>query len=185
MLGLVLVAASIAGVVGLIATLDRSQAVYVAFRPIASGEVITEADLTVEQLSLGRSAKHYLLPDGEFSPVRTTRPIFAGELVPLRALGLEQGDLVNTVVTVTGPIPAELSAGALVDVWAAASGSQQSEDPARMIATEAEVVALRDAAGFASQSASEIELRVPRGKLPDLLAAVARGEFVTVVRVAG
>ena len=183
-LGILLVAGSIAGVVALISALDRSEPVYVAVRPIASGELIRAEDVAIERLNLGESTSRYLVPDGDFSPVRTARAVEAGELIPLRSLGEVDPEIVNTVVSVTGPIPADLTAGSVVDVWAAPSGSLQGDDLARMIATAAEVVEIRDAAGFASQATSELELRLERNKLPELLAAVARGEYVTVVQVA-
>lgn len=186
LIGVVLVAGSVAGVLSLVGAVSRTEPVYAASGPILPGERITEAGLTIVQLRLDPDAALYLTP-GELPSegLVATRPVLAGELVPVSAVGSLGGlRLASVVVAVTGGLPAAIAPGTPVDVWSTVELAQREWGPPSVLVGGATVVRVVESGGLvATRSALEVELLVPRSSVARVLAAVAAGDAISLVPV--
>jgi len=185
LVGLGLVAASVAGVVGLVAAVDRRIPAYAAAEPLEPGAVLEPGRLVERQVALDGSEGLYLLV-GQLPAegLVVTRPIREGELVPTAALGEAAGlDLTSIVVRPAAEVSGRVAPGALVDLWTAA----EAEDglltaPPSVLVPDAIVVSVVSDAGFASSGrAAAVELLVPRARVARLLQAIADDSSLAVV----
>ncbi|WP_166426710.1 SAF domain-containing protein [Labedella populi] len=186
--GVALVAASIAGVWAVVASADRSVSVYAAGTTIVAGNVVGTEDLVVEQVSLGRSADLYVAPGGLVDGAVATRSILAGELVPAEAIAATADlAMAPVVVSVSGELPEGVVAGRDVDVWASGSGGQGDEaDPPSVLVAGALVARIvAEESIVAGSSEVSVELSVPDGAVAVLLAASTAGDALTLVPVEG
>lgn len=185
-LGLLLMAASVAGVIGYVSLFDRTTPVYVARAAIPSGTELRSDDLRVEQMNLAEAEALYLVPADPMEHLVASRPIAPGELLAKSAVSSSPlTDSITTVVSVSGPLPSSVSIGRTVDVWASADGSVRGEEvpPPYSVVTGAEVIHIDEPAGFGASDAHSVEIRVPKVKLAALLAASSRGLAFTLVSV--
>ena len=79
--------------------LTRRQQAVVAARPLASGDVITEADLSLATVDANRARQRYYTDPKELVGMMATQPLQSGQLITARNLGvnavIERGDLVS------------------------------------------------------------------------------------------
>ncbi len=121
LIGVLLVAGSVAGVLAIVSAADDSITVLAAPAALAPGDRVGESDLEVRSVRLDSSADRYLAPgDVPAEGIVVTRAIGAGELVPVDAVGEVDGvRLAPLVLSVEGALAASVEPGASVDVWAA------------------------------------------------------------------
>lgn len=180
--GLVLVAASIAGVAFLVHSVDQRVLVYTAARTLSPGDALTADMLSTEPMRLGEGFEHYFaatdaLPEG----AQVTRVIAAGELVPRSALGSAAAEQVSSVVIpVAGALPRAVDAGAQVEVWAAEQLEHLSFAPPRVV-TSATVAAVTRPSAVALGSGITVELRVPRESVAHVLESVANKDAISLI----
>jgi hypothetical protein len=184
-LGVLLVAASVAGVVGLVSSLDKTVPVWVAKEDISLGETLEHSRLEVADVRLDAVGDKYLAADAEIEPGTMANSLIrAGELVPVRALGLS-GDSRRKPVTVEleQSLPDAVVAGRRVDVWAAARvPASNSYATPELLLPAAEVSAVRTIdTGFGGTGGTVLELLVDDGRLSPLLGAMANESRLTVV----
>ncbi|EAR24781.1 putative membrane/secreted protein [marine actinobacterium PHSC20C1] len=183
-IGIVLVVASIVGVVSLVATADDSIEVYAAGAPLTPGDRVLSSDLVIRSVKLNDASQYYIAR-GEL-PVEgfiATRPIGAGELIPASSLGSHDGlSLTAVVVSPQGGLAETVSSGASVDVWASAETEAGGYDAPGVIISGAVVVRLVEDDSFVSSArGSAIELLVPRSRVARLLEAMANGDALSVI----
>lgn len=211
LLGVVLVAASVALCSTLVSSAGRTVAVYAAGDVLVPGDVVEPGALRVRNVRLDAAEGAYLhademLPEG----LMVTRTVGAGELVPRGAVA-EEADLGLRPVAIEpeGALPGELGAGSTVDLWyvpesasgtgasgtasgTVASGTAASTGPASgameptLLAaglTVAEVSEPR--AGLSVASAVTVHVLLPVDDLPRVLSALAADGSVEVVLVPG
>ena len=200
LLGVVLVAGSVALGSTLVSAAGRTVAVYAAAEALVPGDVVDAGALRVREVRLGDADGAYLpadvpLPEG----LVAIRTVGAGELVP-RAAVADEADLGLRPVAIepNGALPGGLEAGATVDLWfvprspaepvTAAAGAARGDavvEPELLVpgVTVAEVSEPR--AGLAVGGAVTVHVLVPEGDLPAVLAALASGGSVEVVLVPG
>ncbi len=171
-LGVVLVLASVLGVVALVQSFDKTQAVYAAARDLGAGEELTPEDLVVMNVRLGDSAGAYL--GASAAPPAGTRVIAAvrqGELVPLRAVGSAGDDRRPVRLDLDGGAPAGVGVGSSVDVYVTEVKDGATSAP-RVALRSLEVTALSTSeAGLAGSTHTVLELLVPPGDVAALVAA--------------
>lgn len=184
-IGIVLVGASIAGVVAIVASADRAVTVYAAGSTLAVGDVITADDLVETDVRLGPATGSYLAPatlpgDG----VVITRTVGAGELVPVTAVGESRSDdWASVVITVAGTLPRSVGSGTLVDLWAASA--RDSDTAPGIVAAEVTVVRVADDEGMiAGTAVLSVELLVPRDRVARILQSKAAGDALSLVPAA-
>jgi SAF domain len=185
-IGLVLVLASIAGVVAIVKSADRSVQVYSAAEALPIGTRITGDDLVAVPARLGAAAAKYLTAPPPASGYVVTRSIDKGELVPVAALGTAASETVATVVVpVSTAVATSIATGTSVDVWAAPKTTGQSFGPPAVIVSGATVARVVQPAGLVqSGSGTSLELRVQRDDIAAVLQALADEDSVSVVAVA-
>ncbi|MCC2312970.1 hypothetical protein [Cellulomonas xiejunii] len=195
LVGLALIAASVALGSWAVTTAQRTVPVYVARDVLVPGVGVTSAALVVADVRLGDRADGYLRAD-EPLPAGAVllRTVGAGELVPAAAVGAATDLDVRAVpVALSGPAPSGLVAGSRVDLWFTPGGRQdalaaeRAADAApRELAAALTVAELSSPDGaFASGGARTVHVLVPVDDLPTVLGALAGEGTVDVVPVPG
>ncbi|MFS0704654.1 hypothetical protein AB6N23_09040 [Cellulomonas sp. 179-A 9B4 NHS] len=195
LVGLVLIAGSVALGSWAVGAAQRTVPVWVARDVLAPGDALDPDDLVLADVRLGAAADRYLRADADLPPDRVVlRTVDAGELVPVAAVGSADALAVRPVaVPLTGPASRGLVAGASVDVWWTPSGADAATADAapadaapRQLAsalTVAEVSAPDGA--FGTGGSRTVHVLVPTDDLPAVLAALAGDGVVDVVPVPG
>lgn len=188
-IGLLLVAASVAGVVAIVGAADTSVIVLAARGPLAPGDHVDGDDLRETSVRLAGADRLYLLPgDLPADGLVVTKPVAEGELVAASAVGSVLGEQQTAIVlAVNGELAASVVAGSGVDVWSARhsdspqTGAAQFDAPA-VIVSAATVVRLVDREGFVVDDGSAaVEVLVPRSQVARVLEAVANDDAISVV----
>ncbi|MFD3448550.1 flagella basal body P-ring formation protein FlgA [Microbacteriaceae bacterium 4G12] len=185
--GLVLVIASLLGVTLLVSAAERTRPVYAATQTLAAGETVTEGDLAIAQVRLGRAERSYLSPgDLPSGGVVLTRTVQDGELLPAGAVAdAASVDTSSVVVESAGRLPRSVAAGRLVDVWAAREGEGGVFGPPGVLVPAATVVRVLEDDGLVGDGTAEsVEILVPRDRVARVLESIANGDAVSLVPAA-
>ncbi|MDL5352622.1 hypothetical protein [Microbacterium sp. zg-YB36] len=185
-LGIVLIVASVAGVWFVVTAARQTVPVFAAARTIVPGEEVDAGSLQVVDVALGQVGDAYAAP-GLLEPgTIATRTITKGELVPLSAVGAASAsDLTSVVLRSATDVPAAVTSGASVEIWAAAALEHGRFEQPRILVPDATVATVtRDDSVMGSDSAA-LELIIPRADVAATLAAIAGGAALSVVPVAG
>ena len=186
LIGLLLVAGSVLGVVGVVAAVDDGVEVYAAPRLLTVGEHVDASDLELRRVSLGPDSTTYLrggqLPEGG---VIVSRSIRSGELVPLSAVGDVRGASSTTiVVSLATDLGGTVRAGDLLDLWSAPALEAGRYGAPTVLASGAQLVRSVAQEGIVSGAeAARVELLVPRREVARILHAVANGDALSVIPV--
>jgi hypothetical protein len=189
LVGVLLVAASVALGSWAVTAAQASTPVYVAAEALTPGETVGAGQVAVVQVRLEPAeADHYLRAD-EPLPVDAVavRAVGDGELLPRAALaGSADLDVRPVAVPVTEPPSAGVAEGALVDVWVTPE-AQDGEPPVPRLIAEGLTVAevARPSGAFAVGAETTVHVLVPTGSLGDVLGALASRQAVHVVLVPG
>lgn len=185
-IGLALVVASVVGVYAIVASTDRTSAVYAARAGLAIGDKIDATDLVITRVRLGEAGELYLSP-GRLprAGLVVTRTVAAGELLPVSSVGTSAGvSVTSVVVDLQGKLAASIGPGSVVDVWAARQGEQGQFGPPVVLVAQASVVRIVDQASLiATDGAQSLEILVPKGKVAAVLESAANEDAVAVVPV--
>ncbi len=184
-IGLVLIAASVAGVLGIVSSADASVSVLAARGDLAPGDRIDDDDLIVTSVRLADSDLYLLPGDVPDAGFVVTKAVAEGELVPASAVGSTAGTrFASIVVTVNGQLPGAVETGATVDLWAARKGELSSFGAPSVIVSGATVVRVIEAEGLVtSGEVTTLEVLVPRTRIARVLEAVANADALSVVPV--
>lgn len=186
-IGLALVAASVAGVVAVVSAMDETTEVLSAAEPLSPGDRIGSHELVVVDVRLATAAGHYLVPgDVPEEGLVVSRAVGEGELVPLDAVGSSDGlRLASLVLEVAGTLAASVQPGSLVDVWAARELEGGRFGPPAVIASGATVVRLVESDSIVSGGeATAVEVLVPTSRVARVLEAAANSDAVSIVPAA-
>ncbi len=183
-IGILLVLASVAGVVALVGAADRTSEAYAAREPIAVGERLTADKLYPVRVRLGDVAGHYLTPaDGLADGLVAVQRIGKDQLVPRESVGPVDGlNRKPVAVTIEESLPAQAVAGSRVDVWIALPDARNGfSEPALLLpgAEIAEVTA--GSAALGSSRSTVVMVLVPDAQMPKLLGAQANEAKISVV----
>ncbi|MCQ9163043.1 MULTISPECIES: hypothetical protein [unclassified Arthrobacter] len=182
--GILLVLASVAGVVALVGGADRTVPAFVAKDGLVVGQGITEDSFAVVRVRLGDLEGKYLDPGAELPghPV-AVRMVPKGELVPASSIGgTDALDRKTASVTVSEPLPKQVVAGSHVDVWVALPDDRNGYREPVLMLPGAEVAALTDASTtLGSAKTTQLMVLVTDVQMPKFLGAVANKAKVSVV----
>lgn len=184
LIGILLVLASVAGVVALVGAADRTSEAYAAREPIAVGEKLTADKLYPVRVRLGDVAGHYLTPaDGLADGLVAVQRIGKDQLLPRESVGAVDGlNRKPVAVTIEESLPAQAVAGSRVDVWIALPDARNGfSEPALLLpgAEIAEVTA--GSAALGSSRSTVVMVLVPDAQMPKLLGAQANKAKISVV----
>ncbi len=183
-IGLVLVTASIASVVGIVTAADDGEEVLAAPRLLTAGELITVDDLEVRRVSLGIEGHGYLRPDDiPLEGVVVARTVGTGELVPVAAVGDSRGPSATTlVVALSTAIGATVRPGDPLDLWSAPALEAGRFGAPAVIASETQLVRVVVDDGIVSAGqAGRVELLIARRDVARILHALANGDALSAV----
>ena len=184
LIGLVLIAASVAGVVGIVSVADASVQVLAARGALVPGDRIDAADLVAVSVRLQAGDDLYLLPgDVPSDGLVVARAVGEGELVPTAAVGARAGlGLASVVVTINGQLPGAVTPGATADLWASVHEDSSSFGPPSVIVSGATVVRIIEADGLVtSGDVTTLEILVPRLRVARVLEAIANDDAMSIV----
>lgn len=161
--------------------------VLAASRTIVAGEAVSSSALQVVHVSLGAAASAYLVPTGLGGALIATRTIGPGELVPVTALAPAASSRVTTVVVnAATEIPKSVTAGSVVEVWAAPRLERGEYGVPEILVPDAVVRTVGEKAAVMGRNGVSLELVIARSEVASTLGAVASDwSFSIVPTVAG
>ncbi|MFJ2520094.1 hypothetical protein ACIOWF_14090 [Cellulosimicrobium cellulans] len=197
LVGIVVVALSVALGSWAVSTASRTVTVYAAGAALTPGTTVTAADLRAVEVRLGTQTDRYLLAaDGLPDEAVVLRTVAAGELVPASSLGAAADLAVRAVaVPVTTGLSERIVAGAAVDVWyvpeapptaGAEPGTAAGDEPPQPeLLVEGVTVAQVDGGEgtLVVGGPTTVHLLVGVDDLPAVLAAVAGDGTIALVPV--
>ena len=184
LVGILLVLVSVAGVVFLVGSADRTTEVFAARDGIAVGERLTQDNVVRAKVRLGDTESQYItaesgLPEG----VVAVQRIGENQLVPRASLGaVDELDRKPVAITIDETLPAQAVAGARVDVWVAQPDARNGFSEPKLLLPGAEIAEV--AAGSTALGSSKktvLMVLVEDSHMPALLGAQANGAKISVV----
>jgi hypothetical protein len=184
LLGILLVLASVAGVVSLVGAADQTTEVYAAKGPIAVGEKLTGDNVNRVKVRLGDVESRYVtaesgLPEGLVALQR----IGPDQLVPKESLG--KADALNrkpVAITVDEALPEQAAAGSRVDAWVAMPDARNGFGEPKLLLPGAEIAEVTPGSTTLGSSRSTVVLvLVTDEQMPKLLGAQANKAKISVV----
>jgi hypothetical protein len=186
LLGILLVAASIAGVWFVVTAARQTAPVYAAAGTIVQGQAITADDLRLVEVALGQVSGAYLTPAALEGDLVATRTVAAGELVPQSAVGEAAGSRTTSVVVRSAvDVPASVEPGAVVEVWAAPQIERGVYDTPRILVADATVVEVTRDDSMMGGAEAALEVVISRADVAEVLAALADGDAISVIPTTG
>ncbi|KSW13750.1 hypothetical protein [Cellulomonas sp. B6] len=189
LVGVALIAGSVALGSWVVTDAQRTVPVYVARDTLVPGGGLTSAALVVADVRLGERADGYLRADSPLpDDAVLLRTVGAGELVPAAAVGAASDLGVRAVpVPLSGAAPTGLGAGSRVDLWwSPADVERTGQVVPRQLAAGLTVAELSSPDGaFAGGGSRTVHVLVPEGDLPAVLGALSSEGTVGVVPVPG
>jgi hypothetical protein len=184
-LGVLLVAGSVAGVSWIVGSADRTVPVFAAKSALYPGDRITADDLAIARVRLGTEAGRYLtvaeLPAGG---AVITRAVGQGELLPSAAVGAAEGaSSAAVVVQLSSPLSGAARPGTAVDLWAAERLDSARFGPPAVLVPGATIVRVVEDDGLVVDSGVALEVLVPRTSVARLLEAVSNEDAIAAVPV--
>lgn len=183
LVGILLVLASIAGVVGLVDSANRTVGAYAAKEDIAVGQTIDASRLVRVDVRLGDAEGRYLaagtVPEGKVAVQRVAK----GDLVPASSLGEPQAvDRKPVSIGISQPLPAEATVGTRVDVWVALPDGRNGFSEPRLLVPGAEIAHIEASSSTLGGSReTHVLVLVDDPKLPQVLGAQANSAKVSLV----
>ena len=184
LVGILLVLVSVAGVIYLVNSADRTTEVYAAREGIAVGERLTPENVVRTKVRLGDTEQHYItvesgLPQGVVAMQR----IGKDQLVPRASLGeVDQLDRKPVALTVEQTLPAQAVAGARVDVWVAQPDARNGFSEPKLILPGAEIAEVATGStALGSSKTTVLMVLVDDKQMPALLGAQANEAKISVV----
>ncbi|WP_285726284.1 hypothetical protein [Psychromicrobium xiongbiense] len=190
LIGLLLVLASVAGVVALVGNVDRTVSVYAAAQDIGVGQKLDQSVLLKVKVQLGDLQGSYLL-SAEDVPTDSVavQAIRQGQLVARDSVG--QTDALHrkpVALKLETPLPTGVRKGSLVDVWVlgpdakAGSPAGSASSESKKMLNAAEISEIKAAgSGLGADSSTTIYVLVPEQQLPQILTALASKATISVV----
>jgi Flp pilus assembly protein CpaB len=177
LVGVVLLAAGVVGTLSVVASLDTTTGYLVVTRDVPPGQPLAKEDLAVVYLHV-REGDFPYLTDGEQSQVvgyASRHLLRPGQLVPVDSLVTPEA-VDATTVTVVAHIAGAgwLQPGVRVEVWMSPGVDQGMFGVPRVVAPDAQVLAVRADEGFAADPrVVSVDLQVDRRDVASVIGALA------------
>ena len=184
LVGMLLVLASVAGVISLVGSADRTTEVYAARDSIAVGEKLTPDNVVRAKVRLGETEEQYVtvesgLPEGLVAVQR----IGKNQLVPRESLGeVDALDRKPVAVTIGESLPPQAVAGTRVDVWVAMPDARNGFSEPKLLLPGAEIAQVTsESTTLGSSRNTVLMVLVADSQMPALLGAKANQAKISVV----
>ena len=176
-----LVVGSMVGAWVLIEQSKTTEVFLVTKQSLASGTTLTAADLDQIPLSMFEISGSYLQPDALVEGLVLTRPLAAGEVVPVSALTTaEQTNWSNVVLTPALELSSQIEVGTKVSIWSSPHLDFQTFGEPDLLATDIEVVKIIEPQGNFADTSKSVELRVPKNSLQYLIGAITNNDALAL-----
>ncbi|MET4588894.1 hypothetical protein [Arthrobacter sp. 754] len=184
LVGILLVLASVVGVISLVGSADRTTEVFAAKDSIAVGEKLTTENVVRAKVRLGETEEHYVtveagLPEGLVAVQR----IGKSQLVPKESLAtVDALDRKPVAVAIEEALPPQAVAGTRVDVWVAAPDARNGFSEPKLLLPGAEIAQVTaGSTALGSARSTVLMVLVADGQMPALLGAQANHAKISVV----
>jgi hypothetical protein len=184
MVGVLLVLASVIGVISLVGSADKTSDVYAARDSIAVGEKLSQENVVLAKVRLGETEEHYLtlesgLPEGLVAVQRVGK----NQLIPRDSLGkVDALDRKPVTVTIEESLPDQAVAGTRVDVWVALPDARNGFSEPKLLLPGAEIAQVTPGStALGSSRNTEVMVLVADNQMPALLGAQANKAKISVV----
>ena len=184
LVGVLLVLASVVGVISLVGSADQTTEVYAARDSIAVGEKLTADNVVRAKVRLGETEQHYVtveagLPDGLVAVQR----IGKNQLVPKESLAtVDALDRKPVAVTIEEALPPQAVAGTRVDVWVALPDARNGFSEPKLLLPSAEIAQVTaGSTALGSARNTVLLVLVADSQMPALLGAQANQAKISVV----
>jgi len=184
LVGILLVLASVAGVVSLVAAADQTTEAYAANESIAVGELLSQEKLHRVKVRLGDVEEYYLTPEGGFGAgLVAVQRIGKNQLLPHESFGRPDAlDRKPVAVTIDEALPPQAVAGSRVDVWVALPDTRNGFNEPTLLLPGAEVAQLTPGStALGAQRSTVVMVLVADAQMPKLLGAQANKAKISVV----
>ncbi len=184
LIGVLLVLGSVAGVIALLGSADRTTQVYSAREDIAVGQVVTEADLSIVKVRLDEVEPSYVTVEHGFAEGKVAlQRVAKNQLVPQASLGSADAvDRKPVAIAMEEELPAQAVSGTRVDVWVAVPGSNQAFEEPRLLLPSAEIAGMTSgSSALGAAKTTVVMVLVTDEQMPKLLGAQANKAKVSVV----
>jgi hypothetical protein len=189
-LGVALIVVCALGAFFLFARADHRYQVLVVARQVAPGQALRADDLTVAAVSVGPQV--HSVPAGDLSSMMGRRAVFgltAGALLDAGSLTTDPGvngdQVVMGVALKSGLFPSTAKAGDAVEVLVVPSSSSGGSSPIGsggvVAPISARVVDVQPPAANSGESATTVDLVVPKAEAATVAAAAAASQVVLAV----
>ena len=176
-----LVVGSMVGAWVLIEQSKTTEVFLVTKQNLASGTSLTAADLDQIPLSMFEISGSYLQPDALVDGLVLTRPLAAGEAVPISALTTaELTNWSNVVLTPALELSSQIEVGTKVSIWSSPHLDFQTFGEPDLLATDIEVVKIIEPQGNFADTSKSVELRVPKNSLQYLIGAITNNDALAL-----
>lgn len=182
--GVLLVLASVIGVISLVGSADKTTDVYAARDSIAVGEKLSAENVVLAKVRLGETEEHYLtlesgLPEGLVAVQRVGK----NQLIPRDSLGkVDALDRKPVTVTIEQSLPDQAVAGTRVDVWVALPDARNGFSEPKLLLPGAEIAQVTPGStALGSSRNTEVMVLVADNQMPALLGAQANQAKISVV----
>lgn len=182
--GVLLVLASVAGVMLLLAQMDKTVGVYAAKHDLAYGQAISQESFKVVQVNLGEAQDHYWRSDEEL-PERmvATRAVNADELIAKNALdqSAPEGEQA-LVLSLPNENTSGLQPGDEIEVWVAQrTGPQEYDDPQRIVERAVLAKLSDDQNAWTSSRRVQVTIWLESAQVPQVIKAQSTQSQVYLV----
>ena len=184
LVGVLLVLASVVGVISLVGSADQTTEVYAARDSIAVGEKLTADNVVRAKVRLGETEEHYVtveagLPDGLVAVQR----IGKNQLVPRDSLAtVDALDRKPVAVTIEEALPPQAVAGTRVDVWVALPDARNGFSEPKLLLPGAEIAQVTvGSTALGSSRNTVLMVLVADKQMPAILGAQANKAKISVV----
>ena len=176
-----LVLGSMVGAWVLIEQSKTTEVFLVTKQNLASGTTLTAADLDQIPLSMFEISGSYLQPAALVEGLVLTRPLAAGEAVPISALTTaELTNWSNVVLTPALELSSQIEVGTKVSIWSSPHLDFQTFGEPDLLATDIEVVKIIEPQGNFADTSKSVELRVPKNSLQYLIGAITNNDALAL-----
>ena len=180
--GVSLIGSSVAVVAFTISENNHTDSFLVAARDLPAGSPVSSVDMKIALVNLGQGSELYLregdLPSGAY----VLGPLRSGQLIAKSALASAIIDeRVPVVVNSAMGLSAGLVAGSSVDVWVTPVQEDQVIGEPYVLVLAAEVSRLIESNEMFANENSQVELWVPIEAVGPVLAAISKGDSVSLI----
>lgn len=184
LVGVLLVLASVVGVISLVGSADQTTEVLAAREAIAVGQKLTPDNVSRVKVRLGDVEQHYIaaesgMPEGMVAVQR----IGKDQLLPRESLGsVDALDRKPVAITVQEALPEQAVAGTRVDVWVSLPDARNGFAEPRLLLPGAEIAQVTSGStALGSSKSTVLMVLVGDGQMPAILGAQANEAKISVV----